>query len=188
MNITTRRILHSEWRGPLLCLQTNCLEQSPLYLLWCFHIRINMDYTLFYYYYPIYNFLPGCECMLNACLVLVSTPACMCLEVRGGWQVSSSVTFHFSFWDKDSYWTSSSLFWLDLLASKSLEFTCFYSLAVDRHVPLWQPCLIVSGFYWGDGNLSLVPMFVEQALLPSEPSLWPLICNFLSKLRNHRIW
>lgn len=97
MNITTRRILHSEWRGPLLCLQTNCLKQNPLYLLGCFHIRINMGYTLFYYYYPISNFLPGCECMLYACLVLVSTPACMCLKARGGWQVSSSVTFHLSF-------------------------------------------------------------------------------------------
>lgn len=165
----------SEWRALSSVTRGIVSRTKPTLFarVFLYQIKYVLFYTLFYYYHLIYNFLFVCECVVYACLC-ASFHTCVYVSRGQRWVMGVFLCQA----PRGLLLNQELTVLRDFLACRTLGPTCFCSLAVYRHVSLWQTCVIVSGFYWGDGDLNWVPTLVQRALLPTEPSLQLLFTVF----------
>lgn len=72
------------------------------------------------FYFLHVNVCVWCVCMFMCVCVHMYAHMLICLQAREWYQLSSSVTFHLSCWDRVSPWSWGALMWLDKLPHKSV--------------------------------------------------------------------
>lgn len=121
-----------------------------------------------------WNFYPSTSGLLCVCVCWGT-----CAEARRRCQLSSSIAFPLSFWDRVCHWTCNSLTRLDRLSSKSQGPSCLYFPRIGIIGTYHCIQLFIYGF-WGS---NLGPHECVASTLLTEPSpqspIFLLMCSLI---------